>query len=611
MNAVSGFASLLAWRNAQLDFVSPNFASYTRAVTQSIAQGRRFFILHRGGASALREAVSSFLTTSLGADALVNNDDSHAGAVHVSFETDSEACSSLLMRYIDRPAVVIAPETDCHMTRRGIYVVTIPKSGSHMLYELMSETGFAHDEHGYLNELEPPMPGTWKSVAHAHTHLVAPRLLANLTEHYRGGANHPFFSSPVVFLYRKPRDIVVSENHYYIDQSKVAQLAGYFCSMLPHERLSSLIEGDPLVGGLSERMRGYLPWFRFSNVIPVSYEELVGERGGGAALEQMQAIWALQLKLHIPGTPSVFAGNLALSAGKTATFRQGAIGDHKKQFSDIHWSLLSTVEDEYMQQMGYSTDRECADPFPAHRHVFRRRPLKFGSATNETDATPAGNHTIAKILYADYHGFNLIVSEGNIWALDMSVGDVDFGDAKKLDDLVGNRRLFKADSVDAARMAVLSHCLSRILVEPEPDGQPRLLEDDYRGYNLISYAGRAWAAEMAAGAIDLTDAEMRAAWLADGRLLRATTADGARAAVDRLLGQRALESHLTSMTSRLENEIKSTAKHADERLSEMTVRLVQGQQLLEQKIEGRLAALECPWWQRMLGLSKKKNSGEM
>ena len=153
-----------------------------------------------------------------------------------------------------------------------------------------------------------------------------------------------------------------------------------------------------------------------------------------------------------------------------------------------------------------------------------------------------------------------------------------------------DERLSEISSRLEQRQELLAQRISRIA--PEPEGAPRLIEEGYCGFNLIAQGNKIWAVEMAAGPLDFTDAGALEAWLADGRLLRATTVDGARAAVDRLLDRRTfeaglsrlastLESQITSLTARLASGLEEASKHSDKRLDEMTARMSQRQVLLE------------------------------
>ncbi len=483
--------------------------------------------------------------------------------IAVLAEPNGEILSGLLLKFVDYPMTLIAPITEHHITRRGIYVITIPKSGSHMLYQLLEFMGIHSDHHGYIDDMASPQPGTWKSVSTAHTHLVAPKFIDSITGHYNGGAKHPFFHTPVIFMYRNPRDILISESHYYVISTNT--LSGYFLPMNQNERLCLLIEGDSMIAGLNTRLSGYLPWLKYQNIIPVSFEELVGERGGGNDIEQMLTIWSLQIKLHIPGSPFTFSQQMNGGGDKSATFRKGQLGEYKNELSEIHWNQLHTIESQYMPEMGYSMERDYPDPFPAHRDFFRHRPLTVSALKNES-----GN-VEAILLHKNFHGFNLIASEGKIWALDILVGDVDFSDTEKLDNLTASEHLLllKADTTESAQIAILSKIQDQITATPELDGSPRLLKEDYYGFNLIAYAGYAWALDMTAGKVDLGDTNVVEDLLAKGQLLRTVTVDGLCSAVDRLLDHRIFEDALSKLRTEVDEKIIALTVHLENGLDDI------------------------------------------
>ena len=92
------------------------------------------------------------------------------------------------------------------------------------------------------------------------------------------------------------------KRRYYHRDGKAA-FAGYFSGLGPEERLLRLIDDPWLLGTARDRIGAFLPWLGLPNVVPVSFEELVGPRGGGDAEQQSRVIWSIQLKLHVPGAP--------------------------------------------------------------------------------------------------------------------------------------------------------------------------------------------------------------------------------------------------------------------------------------------------------------------
>lgn len=94
-----------------------------------------------------------------------------------------------------------------------------------------------------------------------------------------GNRHHPFTTSPAPFIYRNPLDILVSKANYYHRDGNAA-FSGYLQGRSFEERLPVLIDDPWLFGSIRDRIVGFVPWLA-PNVIPVSFEELVGARGGG------------------------------------------------------------------------------------------------------------------------------------------------------------------------------------------------------------------------------------------------------------------------------------------------------------------------------------------
>ena len=57
-----------------------------------------------------------------------------------------------------------------------------------------------------------------------------------------------------------------------------------------------------MLGRFCDRVLAFEPWLHFNNVIPLAFEDLVGELGGGQADRQQRLIWSIQVKLGVPGS---------------------------------------------------------------------------------------------------------------------------------------------------------------------------------------------------------------------------------------------------------------------------------------------------------------------
>jgi putative sugar O-methyltransferase len=122
---------------------------------------------------------------------------------------------------------------------------------------------------------------------------------------------------------------------------------------------------------------------------------------------------------------------------------------------------------------------------------------------------------------------------------------------------------------------------------PESNDMPQLLQEDYRGFNLIAYEGKVWAAAMAAGPVDLHDTDVRKQLVAEGRLLEAMTVDGVRAAVDRWHDRQAIEAEMSNLRSHLVAQHAELASRHDAALSQ----LAQWREAIESRLAGDETAI--------------------
>ena len=298
-------------------------------------------------------------------------------------ESDPARLAALLHQFIDRPAVLFAPRTERYFCGGGLFVVTIPKSGTHLLFHLLNE--FRLHSGGALQN--SPVPHTWYFPHGNDSHVPASRFFHEIGQVDRGGFEHPLFTTPVIFMYRNPLDILVSEATYLGAGGK-APASHYFQALDEATRISELIENPLLVGWFHERMMSFSPWLSLPNVIPVSFEELVGPKGGGSLDAQVRAIWSLQLRLQIPGVPAFFA-EVAFFTG-SPTFNKGQIGRHKQVLKPRHMDALAGFPQQFMQRFGYDIADECGPGYlPRFVDGFRNQELVFPGAAPSIVVQPA------------------------------------------------------------------------------------------------------------------------------------------------------------------------------------------------------------------------------
>ena len=448
-------------------------------------------------------------------------------------ETEEPQVSDSLLSLVDVNARVVAVKTDRFWAQQPLFLISIPKSGTHLLYRLAEAMGYR----AAVQLQDDPAPGYWYCVEYTNSHTTARDFFVDTVRRSPfGNRHHPFMRSPAIFIYRNPLDILASEAQYYHRDGKAA-FAGYFSGLGPEERLLRLIDDPWLLGTARDRIGAFLPWLGLPNVVPVSFEELVGPRGGGDAEQQRRVIWSIQLKLHVPGAPDTYASQVF--DPQSPTFDTGQIGRSREVFTDEAYRRFRALPQDFMQQYGYDDGSTCGSGTMSSRaEEFRHRRLQLSSATAD----------IPFAVQYGYLGFNIVrygdsyvaVPQGE--QIDVRIADLAM--------LQAEGRIAVAPTAEGARrgaeaLAIRSHVsMSRsvgpgTLADPPKTshgsvgGQPRLVRENYRGFNIVAFRGRFFGAARDRGDIDLCGSDIDSL-VAEDKLL----ASDSQLQLERLIDER-------------------------------------------------------------------------
>lgn len=442
--------------------------------------------------------------------ALLRNDlhsvsDSPGTRAIVFSETDGERLGEQLMACVGLSDVVVAaPVTDWHFTKKPLFLVSIPKAGTHLLYELAQALGY----HAGIECPEFPRGQTWYCVEYSNSHTVAKDFFIDTVRRAPfGNRHHSFMRSPALFMYRHPLDILVSEAHYYHRDGKAA-FAGWLSQYDFEERVKRLSDDNWLTGSLRERVGGFLPWMEFPNVIPLSFEQLVGAAGGGSDADQRDLIWSIQLKVQAPGDTDAIASRLFNP--RSATFRTGQIGAYRSQLPQEAIFSWSDKNADILTRLGYPLDG--AFGMPKQRQEHRCRPIRYSKFNY--DEMPL-------TVESDFLGCNLVRYKDRIYAIPMAAGAVSLENlpAATLADMPYAESLSEIKSLLLVGHPTLMHrkqALDRLAEQIQgkeatgtiprywkEDGEPKIIES-YNGFNLVAYRGLYAGLRQSVGVVNLS-----------------------------------------------------------------------------------------------------------
>ncbi|MCB8980455.1 MAG: sulfotransferase domain-containing protein [Ardenticatenaceae bacterium] len=162
-----------------------------------------------------------------------------------------------------------------------------------------------------------------------------------------------------IFIVRDPRDVMLSELHYFLRESSLA-LHPLYKTMGFEEGMLSIIRGFrneqtdyPVQPSMREIILEYLPWMDKSYVLLTRFEDLVGPHGGGNLNSQVETILLIANHIGVSLAPEEARKIGATLFGGTHTFRRGKIGAWKKDFSAELKKQCKQYIGDLLIQLGY------------------------------------------------------------------------------------------------------------------------------------------------------------------------------------------------------------------------------------------------------------------
>jgi hypothetical protein len=246
--------------------------------------------------------------------------------------------------------------------------ISFPKSGTHLLDQILlgfsRVTPYSRRLHSFYAEYEgesghkrpPEQALEWLDSLSpgdiASAHLFA---RSKVVEYVTAPNFVPYF------IYRDPRDVVVSHVHY-VTEMELNHVHHTFYKALPgfNARLEVSILGRPDVDvefpDVARRFAPYLGWLDQTSVLKVHFEDLIHDRV--ATLRRIIDHFLVSVPLDI-NTPLLLKSlESAINPKKSPTFRSGKTGEWKKSFTDEHKRLFKDVAGDLLIRLGYEENQD-------------------------------------------------------------------------------------------------------------------------------------------------------------------------------------------------------------------------------------------------------------
>jgi hypothetical protein len=164
------------------------------------------------------------------------------------------------------------------------------------------------------------------------------------------------------FMYRDPRDMLVSQVFFATDMHEAHGMHDYYRSLPDFgERLKVAITGVDQDGlymvGVKQRYASVFEWLQQPHVMCIRFEDLIDHRAAtlDAMLDEVESIG---YKIPTPREKALSTLVEAIQPRKSHTFRAGKTGGWREHFTEEHKELFKEVAGDLLVKLGYEKNND-------------------------------------------------------------------------------------------------------------------------------------------------------------------------------------------------------------------------------------------------------------
>jgi sulfotransferase 6B1 len=241
-----------------------------------------------------------------------------------------------------------------------------PKSGSHLLLQILN--GFTQIMPYRYVDADPI-----RTIKKDGGRRTADEILANLRAVPQGvigwgyleatKENASFLTSSGrvnYFVYRDPRDMLVSQVYFATDMHEEHGMHAYYKSLPDFgARLNVAITGIDKDGlkmvSVKHRYESVFLWLEHKNVMCIRFEDLINNRDV-TVYAMLDEVEKTGYRIPTPREKALSVLVEAIQPKKSHTFRSGKTGGWKEHFTEEHKKLFKDVAGDLLVNLGYEKD---------------------------------------------------------------------------------------------------------------------------------------------------------------------------------------------------------------------------------------------------------------
>lgn len=238
-----------------------------------------------------------------------------------------------------------------------------PKSGSHLLLQILN--GFTQIMPYRYVEAEPV-----RTITKNGTRKTQNEILTELKQIPPGVISWGYVDATLenasfltsagrvnYFIYRDPRDMLVSQVFFATDMHEEHGMHDYYNSLPDFDaRLNVAITGIDRDGlkmvSVKQRYEGVFQWLEQKNVTCIRFEDLIDNRDA-TLMSMLDEVEKTGYKIPTPRERALSVLVEAIQPRKSHTFRSGKTGGWKEHFTEAHKKLFKDVAGDLLVRLGY------------------------------------------------------------------------------------------------------------------------------------------------------------------------------------------------------------------------------------------------------------------